>query len=59
VIAGLAQALVCLVLAFTTHPVAIIALVALLACGLAVTQPTLSALVPEMVRPATWPGRAV
>ncbi|MET0415884.1 MAG: MFS transporter [Actinoplanes sp.] len=50
VIAGFAQALVCLALAFVSHPVAIIALVALLACGLAVTQPTLSALLPGMVR---------
>jgi MFS family permease len=50
VVAGLAQAAICLVLAFTHQPVAIIGLVALLACGLAVTQPTLAALVPEMVR---------
>ncbi|MET0422645.1 MAG: MFS transporter [Actinoplanes sp.] len=49
--AGLAQAVTCLVLAFTTHPVLIIALVALLACGLATTQPANAALVPEMVRP--------
>ncbi len=51
VAAGLSQALVCLALAFVSHPVAIIALVALLATGLAVTQPTLAALVPRMVRP--------
>jgi len=50
VAAGLAQALICLVLAFTEHPVAIIGLVALLSCGLAVTQPTLGALIPRMVR---------
>lgn len=50
VIAGFAQAGVCLALAFVSHPVMIIALVALLASGLAVTQPTLAALVPEMVR---------
>lgn len=50
VVAGFAQAAVCVVLAFTHHPVAVIGLVALLACGLAVTQPTLAALVPEMVR---------
>lgn len=49
-VAGLAQAAICAVLAFTHHPVAIIGLVALLACGLAVTQPTLVALIPEMVR---------
>src|SRR5690349_20386757 len=50
VVAGFAQALVCLALAFVSHPVAIIALVALLATGLAVTQPTLAALLPGMVR---------
>ncbi|GAB3810740.1 MFS transporter [Micromonospora zhanjiangensis] len=50
--AGLAQAAVCLGLAVARQPVVIIVLVALLACGLAVTQPTLSALLPEMVRPA-------
>ncbi len=49
VAAGLAQALVCLALAFVSHPVVIIALVGLLATGLAVTQPTLAALLPEMV----------
>jgi MFS family permease len=49
------QAVVCLVLAFTSHPVAIIGLVALLACGLAFTQPVLGALLPEMVRPADLP----
>ncbi|WP_436524702.1 MFS transporter [Actinoplanes sp. HUAS TT8] len=47
---GLAQAAVCAALAFVSHPVAIIALVALLAAGLAVTQPTLQALLPQMVR---------
>lgn len=50
VVAGLAQALVCLALAFATRPAAIVALVAALACGLAVTQPVLGALLPEMVR---------
>ncbi|GIE98207.1 MFS transporter [Paractinoplanes rishiriensis] len=49
VVAGFGQALVCLVLAGTDHPVAIIGLVALLACGLAIVQPTLSALLPDMV----------
>src|SRR5690606_1453628 len=39
---GLGQAAVCVVLAHTGHPVAIIALVALLATGLAVTSPTLA-----------------
>jgi len=46
---GIAQAAVCAVLAFTNHPVAIVGLVALLAVGLAITQPTLSALTPDMV----------
>ena len=46
---GLAQAAVCAVLAYTGHPVAIIALVAVLAAGFAVTSPTLAALIPEMV----------
>ncbi len=46
----LLQAVMCLILAFTGHPVAIIGLVALLASGLAFTQPVLSALLPEMVR---------
>jgi len=50
VLAGLAQCLICAVLAFVSNPVAIIGLVALLACGLAITQPTLSALIPRMVR---------
>ncbi|MBU2667723.1 MFS transporter [Actinoplanes bogorensis] len=46
----LAQAVVCLALAFVSSPVAIIGLVTLLACGLAFTQPVLSALLPEMVQ---------
>jgi MFS family permease len=50
VVAGIAQAAVCVVLAFATHPALIVGLVGLLACGLAVTQPTLAALLPEMVR---------
>jgi MFS family permease len=52
VVSGLAQAAICLALAFVTRPEVIIALVAALACGLAITQPTQAALVPEMVRPA-------
>ncbi len=47
---GVAQAAVCAALAYVTPVAGIIALVAVLACGLAVTQPTLSALVPAMVR---------
>jgi len=49
VVTGLVQAAICAALAFVSGPVTIIALVALLACGLAVTQPTFSALVPSMV----------
>jgi MFS family permease len=55
VLAGLLQAAVAAVLAFTSEPVAMIGLVALLACGLAVTQPTLAALTPTMVRPEDLP----
>ncbi len=46
---GLAQAVVCVALAYTGNTVLMIALAALLAAGLAVTQPTLSALLPSMV----------
>lgn len=46
---GLAQAAVCAVLAYTGHPAMIVALVALLAAGVAITQPTVTALVPDMV----------
>jgi MFS family permease len=46
---GLAQAAVCAVLAFVSSPILIVALVGLLACGLALTQPTLAALLPAMV----------
>ena len=45
----LLQAAICVVLAFTEHPVAIVGLVALLACGLAFTQPVTAALLPRMV----------
>jgi MFS family permease len=55
VIAGLAQAGVCLALAYADDPVLVIALVALLAAGLAVTQPVLAALVPAMVRAEDLP----
>lgn len=50
IVAGVGQATVCAALAFAGPPLLIIALVALLACGLAVTQPTLAALLPAMVR---------
>ncbi|BCL15203.1 MFS transporter [Micromonospora sagamiensis] len=53
--AGLAQAAVCLGLAYAGHPVLIVALVALLASGLAVTQPVLAALLPAMVRAEDFP----
>jgi MFS family permease len=46
---GLAQAAVCVALAYATGTVLVVALVAVLAAGLAVTQPTFSALVPGMV----------
>jgi MFS family permease len=46
---GLAQAAACVALAFVSGPAEIIALVAVLAAGLAVTQPCLSALLPSMV----------
>ncbi|MDP9798851.1 MFS family permease [Catenuloplanes nepalensis] len=46
---GLAQAAVCAALSFVTAPLLVVALVALIACGLALTQPTLAALLPAMV----------
>ncbi|MEV7329634.1 MFS transporter [Micromonospora sp. NPDC093244] len=52
---GLAQAAICGLLAVAEDPAVVVALVALLACGLAVTQPCLSALIPAMVRPADLP----
>ncbi|BCB81033.1 hypothetical protein GCM10022251_61430 [Phytohabitans flavus] len=48
--AGAGQAAICVALAYADGTALIIALVALLACGLAVTQPTIAALLPEMVR---------
>jgi len=50
VCAGGGQAAICVALAYADGTALIIALVALLACGLAVTQPTIAALLPEMVR---------
>ncbi|MFI7279772.1 MFS transporter [Micromonospora chersina] len=55
VAAGLGQAAICLALAYAGHPALVIALVALLAAGLAVTQPVLAALVPAMVRAEDLP----
>jgi MFS family permease len=52
---GLAQAAACVALATVTGTVAIVALVAALGCGLAVTQPTLAALLPAMVRAEDLP----
>ncbi len=46
---SLLEATVCTVLAFVSGTVLIVALVAVLACGLAVTAPTLNALLSEMV----------
>ncbi|BCJ59069.1 hypothetical protein Jiend_24910 [Micromonospora endophytica] len=53
--AGLAQSAICLALAYAAHPLLVVSLVALLASGLAVTQPVLSALIPTMVRAADLP----
>jgi MFS family permease len=50
VVTGVAQVAVCLAMVFVSNSIALIALVAVLACGFAVTQPTLSALTPAMVR---------
>lgn len=58
VVAGLGQAAGCLGLAYAGHPALLIALVTLLAAGLAVTQPVLSALVPAMVRAEDLPRAA-
>ncbi|WFF08142.1 MFS transporter [Micromonospora sp. WMMD1076] len=53
--AGTGQGATCVALAYATDPVVVIALVALLATGLAVTQPVISALVPVMVLPEDLP----
>ncbi|MCX5119332.1 MFS transporter [Micromonospora sp. NBC_00362] len=52
---GFGQATICALLAVVEQPVLVVGLVALLACGLAVTQPCLAALLPAMVRPADLP----
>ncbi|MCG5456724.1 MFS transporter [Micromonospora sp. PSH03] len=52
---GFGQAAICALLAVIEQPVLMVGLVALLACGLAVTQPCLAALLPAMVRPADLP----
>ncbi|HEV2781805.1 MAG TPA: MFS transporter [Actinophytocola sp.] len=55
VTAGLVQSAVCLALAYASGTVAIVALLAVLGCGLALTQPTLAALLPAMVRAEDLP----
>ncbi|MEU7575037.1 MFS transporter [Micromonospora sp. NPDC049240] len=55
IVAGLAQSAICAALAYATTPALVLALVALLATGLAVTQPVLAALVPVMVRAEDLP----
>jgi MFS family permease len=55
---GLAQAACCAAMAFTTSTWLLIALIALLAAGVAVTTPTFNALLPEMAGPAGI-GRAM
>jgi MFS family permease len=55
VLTGLAQAGACVALAFAGGVAEIIALVAVLAAGLALTQPCLSALLPDMVTPGELP----
>ncbi|MCZ7440279.1 MFS transporter [Micromonospora sp. WMMC241] len=52
---GLVQAAICVALAYAKDPVLVVALVALLATGLAITQPVLAALVPAMVRAEDLP----
>ncbi|MGX1613106.1 MFS transporter [Micromonospora chalcea] len=54
-VAGIGQGATCLALAYAPEPALVIALVALLATGLAVTQPVISGLVPAMVRPEDLP----
>jgi MFS family permease len=49
---ALAQAAICAAMPFATGTAALIGLVTLLSCGYAVTQPTLGALLPAMVRRA-------
>jgi MFS family permease len=46
---GLGQALCCFLMAYTGSPLLLIALAALLAAGVAVTNPTIAALLPDMV----------
>jgi MFS family permease len=55
---GSAQAAVCAALAYAERPAVVVALVALLSCGLAVTQPALAALLPAMVHRDDLPRAA-
>jgi MFS family permease len=55
---ALAQTLCCLAMLATSAPAALIALNALLACGVATTQPVFAALVPAMVGVAQVPRAA-
>ena len=55
IVAGLVQSAICAALAYAPAPALVLALVALLATGLAVTQPVLAALVPVMVRAEDLP----
>ena len=54
-VVGLAQALISAAMAVTGNTVALIALSAALAAGVAVSQPTFAALVPDMVRRSSLP----
>jgi MFS family permease len=54
-VVGLAQVLISAAMALTDHRVALIALAAALAAGVAVNQPTFAALVPDMVRGTSLP----
>jgi MFS family permease len=57
VVTGAAQAAVCMALAYTDSPIAMVGLVAVISAGLALSQPTLAALTPDMVGMANL-GRA-
>jgi MFS family permease len=48
-VVGLGQVVCCVGMAFTTQPVALVALAAALSSGLAISQPTFGALIPAMV----------
>lgn len=54
-VVGVTQVVCCVAMAFTTHPVALVALAAALSSGLAFSQPTFVALIPAMVGRASLP----